>query len=158
MRLRDRLNQNPGITTLVVCGLVLLAVVGVVVQVLANRRGFSSKLPDAFYTVDDGKSFFVANTENVPPFDYKGQTAVHAYVFECNGKRFVGYLERYTPEARKTILAQKRTTMELETYGRELKKPGSGDWTKASDINAMSKIADVRCPDGQPGTPQPVEP
>jgi hypothetical protein len=156
MGLRERLNQNPGITTLVVIGLVVLALAGVVVQVLANRRGFSSKLPDAFYTVDDGKTFFVANTENVAPFDYKGQTAVHAYVYECDGKRFVGYMERYTPDARNKILAQKRTTLELETYGRELKIPG-GEWIKASNTAAVAKIADIKCPDGR-GTPQPVEP
>src|SRR5262249_10886473 len=156
MGLRERLNQNPGITTLVVIGLVAVALAYVVVQVLANRRGFSSTLPDAFYTIDDGKTFFVANSENVAPFDYKGQTAVHAYVYECDGKRFVGYMERYTPDARNKILAQKRTTLELETYGRELKISG-GEWIKASNTAAVAKIADIKCPDGR-GTPQPVEP
>jgi hypothetical protein len=107
--------------------------------------------------VDDGNTFFAAGSENIPPFDYKGQQAIHAYVFQCNGQRFVGYLERYTPEARQKMIAQKHSSFELETYGRELKRPGEKSWTKASDAAAVAKLTDVKCPDGK-GTPEPVEP
>ncbi|MCI0538169.1 MAG: hypothetical protein L0Z50_23430, partial [Verrucomicrobiales bacterium] len=115
------------------------------------------KLPDSFFTTDDGKTFFVANSENVPPFEFNGKIAVHAYVFECDGKRFVGFLERYTPEARKTIMAQQHSSFEIETYGRELKKPGDTTWVRASDADALAKVTDVKCPNGH-ANPVPVEP
>src|SRR5438270_819832 len=109
MGLRDRINQNPRITTTVI-GLVVAGIVAViVVQVLANRRGPVTKMPDSFFTVDDGKTWFAASTSNVPPFDYNGKQAVRAYVFQCNGKKFVGFIERFTPEAHKLMVENKGT-------------------------------------------------
>ena len=157
MGLRQRLNQNGGLVTGVITAVVLLATVFAVVQVMASRRKIQAKLPDSFYTTDDGKTFFKANSENVPPFDYNGKQAVTAYVFECNGKRFVGYLERYTPEARKAMLENKATP-QTQIYGRELKKPGDATWVKSGDGEAIAKVLDVHPPDGISGSPEQVEP
>jgi hypothetical protein len=157
MSIRDRLNQNPGKTVLIVVAFVTVAVGVVVWQVLASRRTFPDKLPEHFYTIDDGKTFFAANSENVPPFDYEGKQAVRAYVYEANGKRFVAYLERYTPEARQAMISKKGVTPQTQIYGRELKQPGSAAWVKSGNFAAVAQITDVKSPDGQ-GTPEPVEP
>jgi hypothetical protein len=139
-------------------GIVVIAIGYVVVQVMASRRKFPERSPDSFFTVDDGKTFFAASSDNIPPFDYKGRQAVHAYVFECNGKRFVGYLERYTPEAHNAILAGKRTP-QIERFGRELKRPGDAKWVKSGDINVEARITqNIRPPDGRGGVPEAVEP
>ena len=155
MGLREWLNDHRGTTTGIVIAGVLVAIALVVIQVRANRHVYPTKLPDAFFSVDDGKTFFTAGMENIAPFDYGGREAVHAYVFECNGNRFVGYLERYTPEVRKAMLGGKHTA-EMEMYGRELKKPGSTTWVKSGDITVEAKITDVHCPDGRRA--EPVEP
>jgi hypothetical protein len=155
MGIRERLNQKPGLTAGVIGAAVILATVGVVMQVLASRKKFPSKLPDSFFTVDDGKTFFRASMDNVPPFDHEGKQAVHAYVFECGGKQFVGYVERYTPEAHKSILSGQRTA-QIEMYGRELKKPGSAEWIKSGDLAATVRVTNVKCPDGRPA--EPIEP
>jgi hypothetical protein len=156
MSIREKLNEHRGVTIGIAGGAVVLVIGFIVMQVLANRKTFPTKLPDLYYTIDDGQSFFAANSENVAPFDYQGKPAVRAYVFECAGKRFVGYLERYTQEARKSLVEQKKSTPQLQLYGRELKKPGAATWVKSGDFAAVAKVTDVRCPDGR--VPEPVEP
>ena len=156
MGIRETMNRNPRITLGVITAVVAIAVGYVVVQVLASRRAFPTKSADDYFTVDDGKTFFVASSDKIPPFDYNGKEAVHAYVFQCDGKKFVGYMERYTRDARQSILAGKRTP-QIERFGRELKRPGVAEWVKSGDLAVEAKVADVRCPDGK-GVPEAIEP
>jgi hypothetical protein len=156
MGVREWLDQHRQAATGIGVGIVVIAIASVVWQVMAQRKTYPTALPDSYFTADDGKTFFVANSENIPPFDYKGQQAVHAYVFECDSKRFVGYMDRYLPEARLAVLAGKRTPA-IERFGREMKKPGDPTWTKAGDLAVEAKITDVKCPDGH-GTPEEIEP
>jgi len=114
-------------------------------------------MPDSCFSIDDGKTWFAASSSNVPPFDYNGKQAVRAYVFECNGKRFVGFLERFTPEAHK-LMVENKGTPQTRVYGREMKRPGDATWVKSGDYNGMGKVMDIKCPDGSSGTPEPVEP
>jgi len=155
MGIRETMNRNPRITLGVITAVVAIGVGYVVVQVMAARRTFPTKSPDDFFTVDDGKTFFSASRDNVPPFTHEGKEAVHAYVFECKGKRFVGYVERFTPEAHKQLL-NKQATPATYMNGRELKKPGETNWVKSGDLAAADKVTTVLCPDGQPA--EPVEP
>jgi len=158
MGIRETMNRNPRITLGAITALVVVAVGFVVVQVMGSRRAFPTASPDDYFTTDDGKTFFAASRDNLPPFDYQGKEAVHAYVFECpgSGKRFVGYLERYSAEAHKKLLATKAADPGIQMNGRELKKPGDSTWVKSSDLKAVDKVTDVRCPDGKPA--EPVEP
>jgi len=157
MGIRERINDNRGATIGVIVGVIVLAVGLVVMQVMAGRKTFKSALPDLYYTADDGKTFFAANSKNVPPFDYQGKPAVKAYVFRCpDGKQFVGYLERYNESARKLIVAGKGT-IDTQVFGRELKKPGDAKWVKSGDNAAVAKVTDIKCPDGKTD-PEPVEP
>jgi hypothetical protein len=157
MGIRERINDNRGLTIGVICVVIAIGVGMIVVQVLANRKAYPTKLPDAYYSIDDGQTFFAENSENIAPFEYKGKTAVRAYVFACSdGKQFVGYLERYTPEARRAIVVEKKSGPQLQIYGRELKKPGAATWTKSGDFAGIAKVTDLHCPDGK--FPEPVEP
>jgi hypothetical protein len=157
MGIRERINDNRNVTIGVIAAVIVIAVGFIVVQVMANRKTFPTKLPDLYYTVDDGKTYFTANSANIAPFDYKGQPAVRAYVFQCKGgKPFVGYVERYTAEARRALVDQKKSSPQLQIYGRELKKPGEATWTKSGDFAGIAKVTDLKCPDGN--FPEPVEP
>jgi hypothetical protein len=153
--IREWLNRHPGVTIGIVAGIALLAIVAIVVQVLASRKKYPDALPQAYFTVDDGKTYFSAGMENVPPFQHDGQTAIRAYVFQCGtGEPFVGYVERYTPAAHKAMV-ENRATPQHQIAGRELKKPGEAKWVKSTDRKAAGAIADVRCPDGS--QPEPLE-
>jgi hypothetical protein len=156
MGLRQWLDRNPRIAVASFGGVVAIAVGLIVVQVMGSRQKFPTKLPSAYYSTDDGKTFFELGSENLAPFDYKGQPAVRAYVFDCGGTKFVGYLERYKPEARAKLLAGKDVTPQVQISGRELKKPGETKWISSGDFASVAKVANVKCPDGH--IPEPVEP
>jgi hypothetical protein len=157
MGIREWLNRNQAVATVVVLVLVLAAVGLAGYQYFSNRRTISTKLPDAYFTIDDGKTYFTASTSNVPPFDHEGKPAVRAYVFDCNGKKFVGYLERYKPDARQAKL-DKKATPATQIYGRELKRPGETTWVNSGDQAAVAKVIEVPTPPGMSGEPQPIEP
>jgi hypothetical protein len=157
MGVRQWLNEHRGFTTGLVGAAVAIAVGLIVMQVLASRRTITTKLPDAYFTIDDGKTFFTANTTNIPPFDYQGKPAVRAYVFQCTGgKPFVGYVERYLPDARKAIL-ENRATPATQIKGREVKKPGDTKWVRSDDFAGVVKVTEISCPDGK-SVPEPIEP
>jgi hypothetical protein len=157
MGVRSWLNDHARAATGIGAAVVVLATGLIVVQLLANRQTLPDKLPDAYFTVDDGKTYFAAGSENIPPFDYKGQKAVRAFVFECtSGKRFVGYVERYNSEAHAKLLSGKDVTPQVQMYGRELKKPGGNAWVKSGDFAAVAKVSDVKCPEGHAA--EPIEP
>src|SRR5262245_22883849 len=157
MGVREHLNRHRRLTIGASAVVIALVTGLIVLQSRANRKMMPTSLPDAYYSVDDGKSFFAANSENVAPFIFEGKTAVRAYVFECDGRRFVGYLERYTPEARTSLARERQSTPELQMYGREFKKPGDQNWVKSGDLAGVAAVTEIRCPGGH-GTPQPVEP
>jgi hypothetical protein len=157
MGLRETINDNSRLTITIVAIAAMLATGFVVMQVMAGRRTTPGKLPDTFYTDDDGQTFFKASGDNIAPFDHSGKKAVVAYVFECCEKRYVGFMERYNSDAHKLKSAGK-STRETDMFGRELKKPGSPDWIKAHDDLAASKVVDVRCPHGKNASPEPVVP
>jgi len=151
------------------------AAVVVLVGLIAWRASATPSAPAAaaeaqdFYSVDDGATYFTAPVDLVPPFDWKGKQAVRAAVFTCDGgaTRFVGYLERYTPAAKKQVeTARQRLkagakdsgppTMALG--GVEVRKPGKeGAWTSRM-TPAAGQILQVKCPGGRSGTPEPVTP
>ena len=157
MGVRQWFNDNARLTAAAAAVIVLAAVGLVVMQVLAARPKIASGLPDAYFTVDDGQTFFVGNSASVPPFDYKGKPAVRAYVFKCGDERFVGYLERFNPEAHKAMTGG-TATPQHQIYGRELKRPGESTWIKSGDFTAVDKLAEVKCPHNGAHTPEPVEP
>lgn len=157
MGAREWLNQHPNVAIGSGCAIVLLAIVLIVAEVRAGRHRYPSAAPDFYFTVDDGKTFFAASSDNIPPFDYDGQQAVLADVFQCGGKRFVGYMERFTPKYHDAVVAH-GLTPEAMRFGRELKKPGDAKWIPSGDLRAETKFTEVRCPDGGPGIPEAVEP
>ena len=102
MGIRQKINENPGITTAVTAGIIAIAI-GVIIWQGCGGSGSGGTIAvatKAFYTIDDGKTLFVEDINKIPPFPKDGKQAVKANVFSCDdGKtRFVGYLEMYTPQ------------------------------------------------------------
>lgn len=150
-------NEHRGIVGSVLVVFVLAAIGSIVWQVMGQRHKIMTTLPDAYFSVDDGKSFFVSSGDNYPPFEYQGHTAVRAYVYQCGNTRFVGYLERYTSQAHREMVDNKATAATLMN-GRELKKPGDKSWVSSANQRASAAVADVHCPDGSSNDPVPIEP
>ena len=162
MRMGELLNQRPRVAIAAVAAVIVLVVAVVSLQFSSAGPGQASGR--GFFSTDDGKTLFVDDASNLPPFDHDGKPAVRAYVFECNGKRFVNHLERYTPDGRKAAEAAASsrrggggTPGTAALAGAEVKKPGAAQWTSLSDVTHAAAILRPKCPDGA-GDPKPVEP
>jgi hypothetical protein len=111
----------------------------------------------AFYTTDDGATFFADDLGKVPPFDHDGKPAVEAFVFTCDDGQhhFVQYLRKYSDEVKQQLEAT-HTTVTL-TPGL-IKRPGDAKWISETYPQA-STIMTPKCPDGTgPGPIRPVWP
>ena len=118
----------------------------------------------AYYSSDDGQTYFVDDFFKSYPFDHDGQQAYRAYMFQDpTGKKFVGYLERYRTEGIKQLddlLARGGMTQEqlrgaiqpLRSEYTEVKKPNDpkAKWYRAGSAQAEG-VASGRAPDGSYG-------
>jgi len=88
----------------------LLIIVGgtfIVYQMFGARTSGAGPVPkSAFYTDDNGKSFFRDDIDKASPFDHGGKQAFRCDVFEgANGKQFVGLVYRFTDSGRREFEA-----------------------------------------------------
>jgi hypothetical protein len=152
-----------------VIAVAVLVIVGAGIAIFVQARnagGLSGS--GTYFTTDDGATVFVASNTNLPPFDRDGKPAVQAHMFECGGKRVVGYLSRYTADALKALEVAKsyRGTgkpppnvgelASIGTTGLEVKRPGDTQWVSQADAMRATRIRVFRCPDGS--TPPEVYP
>lgn len=119
----------------------------------------------AYYSDDDGQTYFKDSVYKFPPSDHNGKTAVQAVVYEdAHGNKFVAYLQRYTPDALKRLqktysdvsssgnpkqLQQAVLDLiqspQISIGGTEIKLPGaSNQWTSRGRMMAPS----IKMPDG----------
>ena len=136
------------VVVVVACGYLLSGGDGASDQRLADR---------AFYSDDDGKTWFEDSASQMPPFEHAGKQAVRAYVFTNDrGKtKWVGYLERYTAQAKSAIMNSRSGQGEPEEIvrrrlggGVEVKKPGDAKWVPISDAIAAAAVTSPKAPSG----------
>jgi len=124
----------------------------------------------AFYSIDDGKTWFADDASRVPPFEKDGKQAVRAYVYRtADGTKFVNHLERFRPEAKKALEAAAKSDVgrtgpidqsgvqSAYIGGREVKRPGDAKWVNAADFREAQKITSIKPPGGKTD-PKPLEP
>lgn len=157
MGIRETLNKNPGITTGATAGIIVLALIFILWQtgIFGDSTGIQT---EAYYTIDDGTTYFADDVNKIPPFEKDGKQAVRAYVYECPGSDpFVAYLERYTPQAKKAMEAAASQTdpnsnpmlmEDVQMTGLEVKKPGDKAWVRQANAPAAAKVMELKCPDG----------
>ena len=162
--MREFIKSRPSIAG----ALAVVMIVGAAVAIFVQARDPSGGPGQAYFTTDDGKTFFTDKGTKLPPFDKDGKPAVRAHVFECGGKRVVGYLSRYTPEAFQALEQAKAARgtgkpppnaaalAAIGTYGLEVKRPGEAVWVSQADNRRATFVRVFRCPDGS--TPSEVDP
>jgi hypothetical protein len=160
MNAREAISKHPRLSM----GAGVLLILVAVASFLLQTRGSSAPAEGdakAFFTVDDGQTWFTDDLTNLPPFDKDGKQAVRAFVFHCSdGKEFVGYLQRFTPAAKRAIdkvshpdpnhagpLDASGIQMAY-TVGREVKRPGETTWINGGEILKSLQISKVKCPNG----------
>lgn len=160
MSIREKLQKNPSLVAGIAGVVIIAAIVSIVMQAKSSSGGGSK----AYFSTDDGQTYFTDSKYMVPPYDKGGKQAVRAHVFMCGGKPVVGYLSRYTTEALKVMedvkqaKAEKRppknigALMSLSSVGIEVKKPGPGNpWIKGSEPTKVAEIRAFKCPGEKAG-------
>jgi len=122
-------------------------------------------LAQAFYTTDDGQTWFSDSAFRVAPFDRDGTPAVIAVIYSYNDgrKQFCAYEQRYSPEGKQKLegalsAAKQRgqppasVTMfherDFVQHYLQVKQPGGGhEWISFGDPRASEVLA-VHAPDG----------
>jgi hypothetical protein len=155
MSVREWIDKNQQAASIGAGAVVVLAIGLIIYQLLPERPETK-----AWYTTDDGKTWFKDSNRLVPPFERNGKEAVLAKVYKCNGKEFVAWMERYKPEPAKKM----REFRAKEDAGEappdsmiagiglgsvEYKRPGAKEqWT--TELHLMTDMMQVNCPDGNP--------
>lgn len=172
MGIRESINQNKPVASILMVVITGIALYFILSSVFGGGGGASvSGGGKAFYSTDDGKTWFADDVNKVPPFDKDGKPAVLAYVYTCDGgkTKFVGSLRRYTPEAAKKLTeiranpnASDPSTFEvISMQGEEVRKPGdpANKWVNQTrDYAGWARVVNVTCPDGKPDNLEPVFP
>ena len=164
MAIRDLLKGRQA----AVAALAAVMILGAGVAIFLQLRDDGSEGSGVYYTTDEGRTLFVDASTRLPPFDKGGKPAYRAHVFECGGKKVVGYLSRYTEEAKKALdeaVAHRgtgkappnvRQLAAIGITGIEIKRPGEPNWIPQGDAARATRIRVHRCPDGT--TPEEVYP
>src|SRR5947207_6438497 len=106
MEVRQSLNENKKIGVGVAVAIVLVAVAVAAFQLRGNSTNAAAASEKAFYTDDNGKTFFKDDASRISPFDHNGKQAYRADVFRgADGKEFVGLIYRHTDAGRKEMEA-----------------------------------------------------
>jgi hypothetical protein len=160
--IRQKINENPAATTAVTALIVVLAILFIFWQACSgpSTGAVSTK---AYYTTDNGKTYFPDESSNIPPYLKDGKEAVRAVVMTCDGgkTKFVGYLERYAPQD-KMVLEQMAKASQAKSgpppfmgYPGQpmVKRPGEPDnaWVPLSPATSTyyQTIVQPKCPGGQ---------
>jgi hypothetical protein len=168
MGIRETMNRYP---TQVTIGAALLLVASVAFGAYyANRPSGPRPVGEglAYFSNDDGKTWFADAASKPSPFDKDGRPAYRVYVWRCSGgKPFVSHLQRALTNTVPTDdtggrgapapTAARRTPPPLAGAIVEVKRPGDAGWVLATSVEGDA-IAQPRCPDGSTVGLEPVEP
>ena len=153
-----------------IIGAILLIALAIIAIVFEIRSGRSSPpvITKAFFSTDDGATYFADDKSKMSGFVQNGKTAYRTYVFRCaGGTEFVGFLERFSSAAVKQIEAIRAregsaaasiAAASLSATNSEVKRPGDANWVKRTDAAASSIVHAIKCPDGNTTDLEPVEP
>jgi len=163
MSIRQAINRNPAIAAIVS----VIALGAVVAVVFATRSHEASGAKSAggakaWYTVDDGRTYFPDDANRLVPFDHNGKPAYRCYVWTCDAgtNRFVSHLERLTEQGRRSFAGSNRMdVLQLVPGTLEVKAPLTGDtgWVVTTSPQA-EQIQTPRCRNDRSRVPQPVQP
>ena len=150
MSIRDQINKNPLpwlIGLAVVVGAVLLFVF-----LPGDPTGTSGYRPEAFYSVDDGQTYFTDRPDEVPPYTYDGKEAVSAIVArdKATNEEFVLYLAKYDPAVRGQANAFQDAGAAGPAPPMLIKRPGDEEWISNEDPARAAEAAEITVPPASP--------
>jgi hypothetical protein len=166
MGVREKLNNNPALVGGVVVVVVILALIITYVRMPKQTK---VEIPDsAFFTDDEGLTYFEDDSDKIVPYERNGKTVYRAWVYRCGSdKPFVGVIGRYTAAGRELLEENKTKPKKdqepnlhftLENMHMEIRKVSADQkrWTINDALEGARLRESVMCPSGEPA--KPVEP
>jgi len=162
-KLRDFLNNNSAVVTILTVALLIVALGAIVLQLRPGRAG--GQVVDVYYYDLDSGQIFTASSREVPPIETSTGpfNGVRAYVFACSdcgdeSDRFVGWLEMYSPDAKALLTRSAEAgppgpeAFESWEQGHLIRDPNAEEWVLANSQGGFAVMESVReqCPDGRP--------
>lgn len=156
----ESMQTMKGLWTGIAIGFIVLAGLFVTYQMWPEHK-FSTD--QAYFTDDDGQTWYLDSINNIPPYTHNGKEAVKAVIDSYAGgsKQFCAYLISFSPETKKAIEAAVAGAKDPNTmpatiaYGMafgpsiQVKKPNSKDpWAPINSVDAKAVFAAVKSPDG----------
>jgi hypothetical protein len=162
MGVRETINETKGLGIGVAAAAMIIAI-GLLAYQL-NGGGGQGAAKQAFFTDDDGKTFFKDDIEKLSPFDHNGKKAYRADVLRCtDGHEFVGLIYRHTDGGRKELESYQKdmkakdvdgqVRANIEMRGMEVHRPGAAEkgWMPNDELQMERLRAAAKCPLGKPG-------
>lgn len=161
MGIRESIGQNRYAGLGLAGGLIVVAAVILATTFWPAKR---ANLARAYYTVDDGKTWFADSAYRVAPFDHNGKAAVvaHVYNYADGKKEFCAYVAKFNDDAKAkleaAIAAAQKAGKPPESValwgdrsfmrdGVVVKKPGDATWLRYADP-AANAVFTIKAPDG----------
>lgn len=153
----ESIRQRPKTVAAVTAVLVLGAIGLAVFSLPSPKASVQTDTPKAFFTTDDGTTWFPDDATKLVPFSKDGKDAVRVHLFTPGAGKppIVGYLERLSPQALSQITALRgKPNAEyqvtgLEESGLELKRKGDPAWISASTPEAAKLRRPPTAPNGE---------
>ena len=122
MGIRDTINKRPAVAASALVILILGA--ALYAKSSLSRASHEADQSLAYFTDDDGKSYFADAFDKKSGFDHDGKTAYAAYVFSRDGGTpFVGYMIRPAPANAPSIVALTAAAKAPEPHPGDAKSP-----------------------------------
>jgi len=160
MGVRAYINQNLWIGYVAGIAGILLALASLWYSETSASRA-ANALTQAWFSDDDGATWFADSQWMIPPFDHNGKMADRAYIYSCNGAKspFCAFLSRFTPAAKKALDDAHQAARDgkapppaglyerLASTSLEFKKPGQSTWVNIQDPR-VALVRKIDCPPG----------
>ena len=169
MGIRQTLNENPAISLGAAAGVILIALIFIIWELMGGSKPAApAGTRMAYYSDDNGATWFPDDGTKIPPFDHNGKTAALAIIYKCaSGQPFCLYLQQYTPEGKQRLEQLKLSSSSARALGAgaltmtEVKKPGpKSKWVKFTPQTSREFMDIMKpvCPDGSQNGLQSVRP
>lgn len=148
MKARNWLNNNSAMVTILAVVVLIMSLAFIIIS--NSRPSYTPRVIDVYYYDLDTNQLFIDKSDKYPPIptpsgEMKG---ARAYVFSCGdcsdeSKRFVGYLEMYTPAAKSALEnpqpanPEDMSSIDIFEEGRMLRGVDSREWVKANSNEAF---------------------
>lgn len=142
------MQNRAGIVVVIAAAAIAVSVISMFIQASGQHRKPTAK---AFFSCDDGKTWFKDDASKAFPFQHGGKPAYRAEIFRCGQTEFCAYLESLPENVKEGVDAvsdglARAAALQSASDQILLKRPGDTVWVSPGEKNYAAITTPV-CPD-----------